>query len=287
MNVSIKREHFSKLMAYAKLCQTEVGGMGKIKMDDDGNLEVTNVYISKQFAHGTTCELDATDLGRLEYEARNDEGEMALWWHSHVDMGVSPSLEDDKTMQKMSSHGRCLRLIINRSGDTRADYSCRANKQAMTPAIVTSATVMVVDSIDADSIKAELDEFVLPFPVKEPRAKKKGYECVADDGIPPIPKHATTRKSGLSPVRSFFPSVQPSFDDDQKRIPLNPSFFAIQQVYKGVMLSRGYFFAISHSGNTAYVATYDAVNKLVAVPFDQYAAMTYDSRSTIEGMVDL
>lgn len=281
MKVLIKREHFAKLLAYAKLCKSELGGFGRIVMTDNGNLEVTSIYLVKQHANGATCELDADAIGMLEYESRNDSGELALWWHSHVDMGVSPSTQDIETMNKMGANGRCLMLVINRKGETTAQYTFAGDKGKMIPAATITLTVEIVEEgVDKAAIKAEIAEKVLPF-VYQSAPRMFGQDAIGGDASDSLANQWEQQWLENNKKRKE--------KAEAKRCPksfiLAPSAFDIVESLYGIRLSSGYMFGQSryHKGSV-YICT-EVNGHMYSVSFEDYSATTNDSRNSVKELV--
>ena len=165
MKAYIGRTEMARMLSYSRLSNgsDEIGGLARAVVKD-GRLTVTRVFISKQSVSGGTCELDPDDLGRLEYESRNDEGDFIVWWHSHANMGVSPSQQDDVTFkQRTAEAGRCLAIIVNRRGDVSARFAHSGTD--MLPPVSVSVDLEVTDITpftDAD-IKAEIAKYVSPI----------------------------------------------------------------------------------------------------------------------------
>lgn len=280
MKVLIKREHFAKLLAYSKLCKSELGGFGRIVMTDNGNLEVTNIYLVKQRASGSTCELDADAIGLLEYESRNDSGELALWWHSHVDMGVSPSQQDIETMNKMGSNGRCLMLVINRKGETTAQYTFAGDKNKMIPAATITLTVEIVEAgVDKAAIKAEIAEKVLPLFDTTTRTfgqDDSGFDSscsLANQWEQRWLENSNKRKEKANAKRGAKSFILPQ------------SAFDIVESLYGIRLSSGYMFGQSkyHKGSI-YICT-EINGQYYSVAFDDYAEETNDLRQSVKQLV--
>lgn len=281
MKVLIKREHFAKLMAYAKLCKSELGGFGRIVMTDNGNLEVTSIYLVKQHANGATCELDADAIGMLEYESRNDTGELALWWHSHVDMGVSPSQQDIETMNKMGANGRCLMLVINRKGETTAQYTFAGDKSKMIPPATVTLTVEIVEAdVDKAAIKAEIAEKVLPF-VTYTAPRTFGQDAVDGDASDSFANQWEQRWLENNKRRKEKADAKRG----AKSFILPPSAFDIIESLYGIRLSSGYMFGQSkyHKGSV-YICT-EINGHFYSVTFDDYSKETNDLRNSVKELV--
>ena len=161
MQIYTARNTYERMMAYARLCNEEIGMMGTAKMIN-GNMVITGIYISKQKVHGATCELDPADLARLDSIVMpKNEGDLIVWCHSHVNMGVSPSSQDNETFNRLINQaGRCIAIIVNKKREISARFGHSGID--LIPAHSESVTITVVDQPDFtdDEIKAEIAQYV-------------------------------------------------------------------------------------------------------------------------------
>lgn len=111
-------------------CKDEVGWLGFVKKYDDCYL-LEDVMLLKQKVHGATCELDEADLAEYYsnlYINNPDNAEeiidsLRLWGHSHVNMGVSPSGQDDvQALEFANGNEWFFRLIANKNGEMEIDF---------------------------------------------------------------------------------------------------------------------------------------------------------------------
>ena len=85
-------------------------------------IDSESFVLPKQRVSSGTTEFDEEWLARY-YELNKESlsKNMLVWWHSHHNMNVTPSLQDEVTLQKLSkscfSNLACM-LITNNSGDT-------------------------------------------------------------------------------------------------------------------------------------------------------------------------
>lgn len=102
----------------------EVGWLGTVKLLEDNNLLVDHIYIPKQDANSATCEINdegaigyAQELIDLGMEDRL--GDVRFWAHTHVNMSVGASSQDDTQFLKLTEQAAdfWLRLIVNKHGD--------------------------------------------------------------------------------------------------------------------------------------------------------------------------
>jgi hypothetical protein len=123
-----------KMGCYVALCDKEIGWLGTARMLKSGNIAVEDVYLFEQEVASTTCEINPAGLAKFADElVRQDGGveiynNIRLWGHSHVNMGVSPSGQDDTQLKffKDSGHDWFLRVIANKDGRmefTLADFT--------------------------------------------------------------------------------------------------------------------------------------------------------------------
>lgn len=124
MQVWITPLAMHKMTVYTALSSDEVGWLGIVEELDNGDFRITDTYLTKQQVHGCTCELLPEGISELAIGfLREPEGDklfnsLRLWGHSHVNMGVSPSSQDDKQLETLSEHSDWfIRLIMNKRGD--------------------------------------------------------------------------------------------------------------------------------------------------------------------------
>ena len=105
-------------------CKEEAGWLGLVKEMPYGYL-VHKIYIPKQEVSATTTEIDADAMSALALEimdAGDDPNELRYWGHSHVDMGVSPSRQDeDQVEEYLDNCELFIRGIYNKRGDSKVD----------------------------------------------------------------------------------------------------------------------------------------------------------------------
>ena len=100
----------------------ECSGLGRITWDVNGLATVTHVYLLDQVNSGVTTDLDATEVAKLQYTSKDDEGALNWWWHSHVDMDVMWSGTDMATMEQFGKKGYLLSTVFNKRNEMRTAY---------------------------------------------------------------------------------------------------------------------------------------------------------------------
>lgn len=116
-DVYATRLAYEKMKAYTDLCAWEIGWFGYVSKVEGVGFLVEDVYLLKQDAHATTTEIDPE--ATLEHFSSMTSEEIAknrLWGHSHVNMGVTPSGQDES--QAKEHYADCedfyIRLIMNK-----------------------------------------------------------------------------------------------------------------------------------------------------------------------------
>lgn len=117
-NVFILPEARTKMELYCELCDKEIGWLGFVKRYNVGFV-ITDFVLLKQEVHSATTEIDPTAL--LDFWAQTpleQQGDIKIWGHSHVNMSPSPSGQDDSQMDYFKDGNPWfIRLITNKKGD--------------------------------------------------------------------------------------------------------------------------------------------------------------------------
>ena len=109
------------LVAY---CKKEVGWLGMVEQIGNDYV-VTEVFVPEQIVHGAETDIDAEAMAALVMElldANKDSSKLYYWGHSHVDMGVTPSGQDETQIDEyLVDCPKFIRGIYNKRGDTKVD----------------------------------------------------------------------------------------------------------------------------------------------------------------------
>ncbi len=119
-NVWYTNRAFQKMQTAIIMCQDEVGWLGTVDEVKGGYL-ITDIFVPKQTVHGTETEILPEDLANIVSEI--DEPEKLLFWgHSHVNMSVSPSVQDEaQTEEYLDDVDFFIRGIYNKKGASKVD----------------------------------------------------------------------------------------------------------------------------------------------------------------------
>lgn len=170
--VKVHYEAYLKMLAYIRECSTEIGWLGTVKVEGN-DIVITDVFLFEQQASAVTCEITSEALAKFGNEvfekydtekAMDIVNNLRLWGHSHVNMGVFASGQDDTQLNDFSSSGYdyFLRVIGNKKGEfeyTLAHYS----KGIKIVGLDWEVMLPNADSLNA-LVKQEVKDKVKPMP---------------------------------------------------------------------------------------------------------------------------
>ena len=117
--------------------ETEVGFFACVERVENTYFIRDVEYPRQNLVTGGTCEMDRTSQTELQMklineDRENDLGKMKVWGHSHVNMGVGPSKQDeDQAHQFVKEHCEgtfMVRLIVNKRREINAAiFDCERN----------------------------------------------------------------------------------------------------------------------------------------------------------------
>lgn len=117
-----------KMFTYTDLCADEIGWLGTA-VRDANEIQITDVFLFGQEVHGATTEITPEGLASFATELLEQAdgmevwNNMRVWGHSHVNMAINPSGQDDKQMEEFANIGHewFVRLICNKKGELSVD----------------------------------------------------------------------------------------------------------------------------------------------------------------------
>jgi len=127
--VGIKMEALMKMSAYVSISQIEFGWLCASMRLQDNNFYIYETFCCQQENSGVSSDLREEGLQelaqRLIKEGREDElSNIRTWGHSHVDMQISPSVQDDETFEEY--YKNCdyfIRIIMNKKNEICIDVA--------------------------------------------------------------------------------------------------------------------------------------------------------------------
>lgn len=124
-SVLVSRAAYNRMWHFVDIADKEVGWLGTVSRLPGGDFLVEEVFLFKQQVAAATCEISADGLAEFATEllsSRPDGMEvinrLCFWGHSHVNMGTSPSGQDESQMStfRESGHPFFVRGILNKQG---------------------------------------------------------------------------------------------------------------------------------------------------------------------------
>lgn len=124
----ISKTALAKMELFVDGCSDEIGWLGTATKSQN-TITIDDVFLFNQEVHSTTTEITPEGLSEFaEYVLQQPNGmeiwnNLKVWGHSHVNMAVSPSGQDDKQMETFADGGHdwFIRIIANKKGDIRVD----------------------------------------------------------------------------------------------------------------------------------------------------------------------
>lgn len=99
-------EAWQMLVLYTLRCQYEIGGLGRLSQDENGDFLVTETILVDQDVNDIATRLDSAALSRLladDVLAGRDPADLRFWWHSHAHEAPFWSGVDEETIDRFGS----------------------------------------------------------------------------------------------------------------------------------------------------------------------------------------
>lgn len=110
----------NKIQFIVDNCPLEVSGLGTVVFDKAENAyRVTDVMLLDQEVGSAHTDIDDEAVAQACYDMREAEGELAFWWHSHVNMSTFWSSTDHSTMEAIGKNGLCVAVVFNKKEEMR------------------------------------------------------------------------------------------------------------------------------------------------------------------------
>ncbi len=156
LEVSIKQEAWDKVMGWCRAAESEVSGLGLVKVDDAGKLMIYDALLLDQTASGASTILNKTAITDLMAKLHKDEvplSHLKLWWHTHYNFDAFWSGTDEDTCKKLcGSSDWNISIVVNK----RSDCKCRLDMNAPLRLIVDADLNIVYEPKDNDKYKEEV-----------------------------------------------------------------------------------------------------------------------------------
>lgn len=166
--ILVSQNALVKMKYYVQVCDKEIGWLG-VAQREDNIIFISDVFLFKQEVGAATCEITPEGLQEFATKLLQQENGMeiwnsiALWGHSHVNMGVSPSGQDDMQMNVFGESGMdwFVRVIANKSGDM--EFTLYDYKQGYTATNIAWDMLFPNEVQIKEQIELEIKEKVTPI----------------------------------------------------------------------------------------------------------------------------
>lgn len=128
--VIISSVAMNKMRIYVNESEDEIGWLGFVEKVDETTYNISDVMLFEQEVHSSTTEISPENLVTIGTElikSGNDGvkkvNSLRLWGHSHVDMSVNPSGQDNDQMDifKENNCDWFVRIIANKKSQLKVD----------------------------------------------------------------------------------------------------------------------------------------------------------------------
>ena len=158
MKIAIDELVYQKIMHWVhKAGGYEVSGLGNVVYDKEaGCMRVTEAYLLEQENTGSTTDIDANAIGKLEHEhyVSGIEGELKFWWHSHANMGVFWSKTDMDTIEMLGNGGWFACTVFNAKEEMRSCFFMTDPVKCFTDELTTVITSKITDEMLTDALNS-------------------------------------------------------------------------------------------------------------------------------------
>jgi hypothetical protein len=152
--IVIENEVYQKIMHWVNKSHYEVSGLGKIQVRGDDIVVIAACLLPQKngFSH---TDIEAEDIGKLEYDLRNTPGDLRFWWHSHVNMPVFWSQTDESTQEDLAAGGWFVSTVFNKKREMRSAICMKRP----VPLFLDEIKTEVVQYLAPDTIKSWDEEY--------------------------------------------------------------------------------------------------------------------------------
>lgn len=132
-HIFVHEEALKDMEAVVRCCKYEIGWLGGVrKLNKANHFLIYNIYLFNQGVHEATTEISGEAISEWisKIDVFSEEGERQIkeirfWGHSHVNMGVGPSGQDEKQLKDLGEDGTdyFIRGIANKRGHIKFDIA--------------------------------------------------------------------------------------------------------------------------------------------------------------------
>lgn len=180
--IFIEPEVYYKIMHMIWECDTEVNGLARVERVGN-RYHINDVAVLKQYVSGGYAEHDTDALLDFMLEQGEDAPNWVCQWHSHVNMGVFWSSQDEEAVAAMGDTAEwTISIVFNK----KQDYKCRIDLFKPIPVKEIDCKLTVNDEIPdfSEWAKERKAAVVFPHTTKPHRKFRGGTQRSLGDGSP-------------------------------------------------------------------------------------------------------
>lgn len=123
MKLIIPKAIEERIHGYAMSVESEIAGMGKVRVENNDSIIVEEVMIYEQEVTGATADLSTKSLAKWQSDivkAGGSPKQWKLWWHSHDNMPAFFSGRDVATIDGQTEGEWLISLVVNKKREREA-----------------------------------------------------------------------------------------------------------------------------------------------------------------------
>lgn len=172
-------------MAYAKNCDIEISGFGHYSVRNR-NIIIDELFpLMKQVC--TPAETEPHDISEL-YNSPKLSKRINFWWHSHVNMGVFWSGQDNSCIDQMGKTAMTsmISLVVNKKGEYRLRFDYFKPFGMFLDKIDLQVVPPQLSQRDINVIKREISKKVILKKIEPTVVKNTVFNDVSTISKPPL-----------------------------------------------------------------------------------------------------
>jgi len=153
--VRITKEAYKRIKDIVTASDLEVSMLCEVEVENNA-LCITKVHIPKQTRSAAYTKITNEGIFELLQNPDADASKLKCWIHSHVNMGVSPSGQDESQAEELMNDAEWfIRGIFNKKGE----YSLTVHWKGLEA----SATLVIdEEATDLEAVKKEIEDATVP-----------------------------------------------------------------------------------------------------------------------------
>lgn len=154
VKIFIKPDLYIKLFEYAKSVNHEISGLGAIKYNPDTHIiNIEDIYLLRQRSTVGDTEIQPDAIAQLLLDPNIDPSTIKFWWHSHGNLGVFWSQQDESCINGL---GQSMDWLVSLVIDRKHHYRLRLDIFRPQRITMDNLTLYIPFNIDKKQLLAEV-----------------------------------------------------------------------------------------------------------------------------------